>query len=164
MLAVEPRFPGAVLVTLLIAVILTIIPLSEPLAAWRPEWIALTLIHWALVIHDRASLFLAFALGLIIDTLYGSLLGQHALGFTLITYLAVRLGLRMNPEAIFQQAALLGAVLVLYLLINLWMQGVTGGKGSNNWLYWTPLLSSIVIWPFYRLLLGYFQTQRKALG
>ncbi len=163
MLSVEPRFPGAMLVTLLIAVILTIIPLNETLAAWRPEWIALTLIHWALVIHDRTSLFLAFTLGLIIDTLYGSLLGQHALGFTLITYLAVRLGLRMNPEAIFQQVALLGAVLVLYLLINLWMQGVTGKVGSN-WLYWAPLLSSIVAWPFYRLLLGYFQTQRKALG
>ena len=103
MLTVEPRFPGAVLVTLLIAVILTIIPLNETLAVWRPEWIALTLIHWALLIHDRVSLLLAFTLGLVIDTLYGSILGQHALGYTLITYLAVRLGLRMNPEAFFQQ-------------------------------------------------------------
>lgn len=163
MLTAEPRFPGAVLVTLLIAVILTIIPLNETLAIWRPEWIALTLIHWALVIHDRSSLFLAFIIGLIIDTLYGSILGQHALGYTLITYLAVRLGLRMNPEAFFQQVALLGAVLVLYLLINLWMQGVTGNS-INGWLYWAPLLSSSIIWPFYRLILSYFHTQRKALG
>lgn len=163
MLAAEPRFPGAVLVTLLIAIILTIIPLNETLTEWRPEWIALTLIHWALVIHDRISLLLAFVLGLIIDTLYGSILGQHALGYVLITYLAVRLGLRMNPEAFFQQVALLGTVLVLYLLINLWMQRVTGNANSN-WLYWAPLVSSIVVWPFYRLLLGYFQAQRKALG
>ena len=73
----EPRFPGAVLVTLLLAIVLTIIPLSEEIAAWRPEWIALTLIHWGLVIKDRVSLVVAFAVGLIIDTLYGSILGQR---------------------------------------------------------------------------------------
>jgi len=149
--------------SLLIAVILTIIPLGEQLSFWRPEWIALTLIHWALVIQDRVSLVMAFVVGIAIDTLYGSILGQHALGYVLVTYLSVRLGLRMNPEAFLQQTALLIATLGLYLLISLWVQGVTSNS-DGSWLYWVTLLSSIIIWPIYHALLGYFHTQRKALG
>jgi rod shape-determining protein MreD len=158
----DPRFPGAVLVTLILAMVLLVIPLGETLAAWRPEWVALTLVHWALIIRDRISLVMVFAIGLIVDTLYGSLLGQHALGYVLVTYLAVRLSLRMTPEAFMQQLALLFAILGVYMLASLWMLQVIGG-GNIGWLYWASLLSSIVIWPVYHSLLGYFHVQRKAL-
>ena len=106
---------------------------------------------------------MVFIIGLVVDTLYGSLLGQHALGYVLVTYLAVRLSLRMTPEAFLQQLALLFAILGLYMLANLWMQRVTGGGGPAGWLYWASLLSSIIIWPVYHSLLGYFHVQRKAL-
>ncbi len=158
----EPRFPGAVIVSLLIAIILTIIPLGETLSFWRPEWIALTFVHWALIIQDRLSLVMAFVVGLAVDTLFGSILGQHALGYLLVAYFSVRLGLRMTPEAFLQQFALLGVVLGLYMLINLWIQGVTG-NGSGGLLYWASLLSSLIIWPIYHALMGYFHIQRKAL-
>ncbi|MEZ5452392.1 MAG: rod shape-determining protein MreD [Thiothrix sp.] len=159
----DPPFPGAVLLTLLIATILAVIPLGEHLSFWRPEWIALTLIHWALIIRDRLSLVMVFGIGLVMDALYGSLLGQHALGYVLVTYLAVRLSLRMTPEAFLQQLALLFAIMGLYMLVNLWIQGVTGGGGQGGWLYWASLPSSIAIWPVYHSLLGYFHIQRKAL-
>ncbi|WML91965.1 rod shape-determining protein MreD [Thiothrix lacustris] len=158
----DPRFPGAVLLTLIFSIALSIIPLSESIALWRPEWIALTLVHWALVIRDRISLLMVFILGLVVDALYGSLLGQHALGYVLVTYLAVRLSLRMTPEAFLQQLALLFAILGVYMLANLWMQRVTTGS-SLGLLHWASLLSSIVIWPVYHSLLGYFHMQRKAL-
>jgi rod shape-determining protein MreD len=163
MLTREPRFPGAVMVSLLIAVILTIIPLNEQMSLWRPEWIALTLVHWALVIRDKISLVMAFVIGLIIDVLFDPMIGQHTVGYVLVTYLAVRLGLRMNPEAFLQQTALLIAVLVLYLITGLLIQGATNTH-AGGWLYWATLLSSIIVWPFYHGLLGYFHIQRKALG
>lgn len=158
----DPRFPGAVLVTLVIAIILTIIPLRDDIAFWRPEWIALTLVHWALIIRDRLSLVVAFIVGLLIDTLYGSILGQHALGYVLVTYFSVRLGLRMTAESFLQQFALLFAILGLYMLVNLWILRVTSDINSG-WMYWASLLSSLLIWPLYPFLLGYFQVQRKAL-
>lgn len=160
----DPRFPGAVLLTLLLALLLEIIPLAGWLDWLRPEWIVLTLVNWALVLRDRISLLLAFALGVLVDALHGSLLGQHAFGYVLATYLAVRLGLRMTPEAIMQQLALLFVILGLYLLASFWIENMTGGGGEGvGWLYWLPLLSSLAIWPFYRALLGYFHVQRKAM-
>lgn len=160
----DPRFPGAVLLTLILAMVLSLIPMGEVLSAWRPEWIALTLVHWALVVRDRVSLVMVFVIGLVVDTtLPGSLLGQHALGYVLATYLAVRLSLRMTPEAFMQQLALLFVILAAYMLANLWILRVVGGGGVNGWLYWAPLVSSIVIWPILHPLLGYFHVQRKAL-
>lgn len=159
----DPRFPGAVLLTLILAMALLVIPLGDSFAIWRPEWVALTLVHWALIIRDRISLVMVFAIGLIVDALYGSLLGQHALGYVLVTYLAVRLSLRMTPEAFMQQLALLFAILGVYMLVNLWMLQVTGDGTNLGWLYWASLLSSIVIWPVYHSLLGYFHVQRKTL-
>jgi rod shape-determining protein MreD len=115
------------------------------------------------VIRDRTSLLIVFVIGLVVDALYGSLLGQHALGYVLVTYLAVRLSLRMTPEAFIQQLALLFVIMGVYMLITLWIQRVTGGSVTVGWLYWASLLSSIVIWPVYHSLLGYFHVQRKAL-
>lgn len=159
----DPRFPGAVLLTLVLAMVLLVIPLGDSVAAWRPEWVALTLIHWALIIRDRISLVMVFAIGLLVDALYGSLLGQHALGYVLVTYLAVRLSLRMTPEAFMQQLALLFAILGVYMLVSLWMLQVSGNGANIGWQYWGSLVSSIVIWPVYHSLLGYFHVQRKAL-
>ncbi|MFN3786009.1 MAG: rod shape-determining protein MreD [Thiothrix sp.] len=159
----DPRFPGAVLLTLLLAAVLAIVPLGDYLSAWRPEWIALTLVHWGLVIRDRVSLVTAFVVGLLIDVLNGSVIGQHALGYVLVTYLAVRLSLRMTPEAFLQQIALLFPILGLYLLVNLWIYTVTGVSSLGGWQYWLPLLSSLAIWPVYHSILGYFHVQRKAL-
>lgn len=160
----DPRFPGAVLSTLVIAIILTIIPLGEYASFWQPEWVALTLVHWALVIRDRLSLILVFFIGLLMDvTLEGSsLLGQHALGYVMVAYFSVRLGLRMTPEAFLQQIALLAAVMGMYMLLNLWIQQVTGG-GPGGWLYWASLLTSLIVWPLYHAILGYFHVQRKLL-
>ena len=53
-----PRFPGAVLLTLVLAFLLTLIPLPEQYEVWRPEWFVLTFVHWALVIREKTSLVL----------------------------------------------------------------------------------------------------------
>ncbi|WP_020561050.1 rod shape-determining protein MreD [Thiofilum flexile] len=162
--AITPRFWGAVLVSMLLAVILSVVPLPEPLQMWRPEWVALALIHWALVLGHRVGLWMAFIIGLLMDVLHNSLLGQHALELVIVGYLAIRLGGRMTPEAYFQQFVLISAVLGLYMLLSLWIRGVTGyAQEGNTWQYWAPLLSSLLIWPLYQWLLSYFYIQKKGL-
>jgi rod shape-determining protein MreD len=44
----------------------------------------------------------------------------------------------------------------------LWIQGFTGNR-LGGLVYWQPLLSSIMVWPIYHALLGYFYIQRKIL-
>ena len=155
------RFTGAILLTLLIALALTILPLSEEWKLWRPEWIAMTLIHWTLLLPKKTSLLLAWFMGLIVDALYGSILGQHAFGYTLIVFMALRLRPRLLVDSFLHQIFLLTLALGTYLLINLWILGVSG-NAPEPWVYWAPVLSSVIVWPFYHYLLSRLFTENKA--
>ncbi len=159
---VSLRFTGAVVTSVIIAIMLTILPLPDAISAWKPDWIALTLIHWAIVLPRRISLLLAWFVGLLVDTLYGTILGQHALGFTIVLYFALRFSERINPLIIWQQIFMISIVLSTYLLINLWLLGVTGNS-PNTWAYWLALFGSLLIWPFWHKILGLFVVTRKHL-
>ena len=157
---VTPRFTGAILVSLIIAFVLTILPLSQQWVAYRPEWIALTLIHWGLVSPSKSSLLLAWFLGLMIDALYGSIIGQHTLGLTIVLFLTLRMRSRLLLDSIFQQLFLLCLVLGTYLLINLWILGITGNSPSG-WNYWLTVGTSLIIWPLYHYFLSIFHSTKK---
>lgn len=154
------RFTGAILLSLLIALALTILPLSEDWKLWRPEWIAMTLIHWTLLLPKKMSLLLAWFMGLLVDALYGSILGQHAFGYTLIVFMALRLRPRLLVDSFLHQIFLLTLTLGTYLLINLWILGVSGNT-PEPWVYWTPVISSVIVWPLYHYLLSRLFTEQK---
>jgi rod shape-determining protein MreD len=155
-----PRFTGAVWVTMLLAAMLNNLPFSGDWAVWKPDWVALALLHWALVLRQDSSLFMAFFMGLLTDVLSGSLLGQFALGYVLVSYFSVRLGLRMTPDAFIQQFALVFIVIGVFMLVNLWVSEIMG-QTSAGLTYWAPLISSLMIWPVYHWLLSYFYIPRK---
>lgn len=163
MMQVVPRFVGAVFLSLVVAVVLTIIPLSERLAIWRPEWVALTFFYWGLTLGPRVNLWLALFFGLILDVLHGSMLGHHAMELVMVAYFSVRLGLRLKPEAYFQQFFLIVVILGGYMLVNRLILGMTGLQGMVEGVqYWAPLLSSMMIWPLYQWLLSFFSIPKKS--
>ena len=156
-----PRFRGALIASILFALVLTLLPIPEALLKWRPEWVALTLIHWALVLPKHMGIVIAWVTGLLIDALYGSSLGQHALGFTIIVFITLRLRLRINPFTMTHQLTVLLIALGTYLLIKLWVLGFTGSSPSA-WLYWLSLPGSLIIWPvFHWGMLRLFMTNNR---
>lgn len=157
---VIPRFTGAIVVTLIIAFILTILPLRPEWILFRPEWLALTFIHWGLVSPNKSSLVLAWFVGLMIDAVHGSILGQHALGLTIVLFLTLRMRSRLLLDSFVQQIFLLCLVLGSYLLINLWILGITGNS-PEGWGYWMTVLTSLIVWPFYHYFLSFFQSTKK---
>jgi len=157
---VLPRFTGAIVLSLVIAFALTILPLSAEWVVFRPEWIALTFIHWGLVSPNKSSLLLAWFMGLMVDSLYGSIIGQHALGFTIVLFMTLRMRSRILLDSFFQQLFLLALVLGTYLLINLWILGITGNSPAG-WSYWFTVLTSIVVWPIYHYFLRMFHSRKK---
>lgn len=79
-----PKKP--VFITLLLAAVLDFIPLDDSLFFWLPEFSALILLYWALNRAEYIGTGCAFLLGLLIDVGTASLLGQHALSYTLMTF------------------------------------------------------------------------------
>ena len=156
----SPRFTGAIVLSLVIAFALMLIPIPEDWSVWRPEWIALTLIHWGMVSPKNASLMIAWFIGLLIDALQGSVLGQHALGYSIVLFMTLRMSPRMLVTGFFQQLFLLSIVLGTYLLVNLWILGITGNT-PPGWSYWYTVLSSLLIWPIYHYYLQIFHEKKK---
>lgn len=147
-----PRFRGAVIISILLAIILTLLPIPEELLKWRPEWVALTLVHWALVLPKKMGIIIAWFTGLLLDVLYVSSLGQHALGLTIIVFITLRLRLRINPYTLMHQLTVLLVALGSYLLINLWVLGFTGST-PVAWIYWLSLAGSLIAWPIFHWVL-----------
>lgn len=141
-----------ILLSFATAMLLAIVPLPDALRPLRPDWVTLTLIFWCLVLPYRVSVGSGFVAGLLLDTLNGTLLGQHALSLSLIAYLCVRLHQRIRVYPMWQQALTVMLFLTLHQLLTLWIDSVIG-RPMPSLAYWLPSLIGALLWPvIYHLL------------
>jgi rod shape-determining protein MreD len=144
-------------VTLVTALVFAIVPLPSVIAPYRPDWVPLVLIFWALMAPERVGLFTAFVMGLALDTLSGALLGQHALAMVTVVYLSVRFHLRIRVFPVWQLSVWVVFLLALYEFILFWVDGVAG-RSVPTIERWAPIVSGALVWPF---LLGYLASVRR---
>jgi rod shape-determining protein MreD len=85
-------------------------------------------------------------MGLLVDMLTGSLLGQHAMALTIVAYLTLRFHQRIRLFPIWQQALTVLVLLVLHQLLALWVSRFIGRPGPP-WFYWFPSLTGMIVWP-----------------
>ncbi|AOV18022.1 rod shape-determining protein MreD [Acidihalobacter aeolianus] len=156
------RNTGIVL-TLVIALTLSVIALPTALAILRPEWVAMTVIYWSMALPRRVGLGVAWITGLLLDVLTGSLLGQHALGLTVVAYLSIRAHQRVRVYPLWQQAIAVGVMLVVYRILLLWVYGITGHAPDQR-VYWLPVLTSMLLWPLIYLLLRHIRRRLQLTG
>lgn len=138
--------------TFIVALMLSLMPLPDWAAAFRPQWVALVLIYWSMALPHRVSVGIGWLVGLFVDVATGALLGQHALGFAIIAYLSVRLHQRVRVFPLAQQALVVTLILLPHMILGLWIRGITGHALDTGY-YWAPLISSAILWPWMFILL-----------
>lgn len=136
----------AIVLTLIAALALTILPLPEWAVWYRPEWLALAVIYWSMALPRHTGVGTAWVAGLFLDVSRGAILGQHALALALVAWLSIAFHQRMRVYPLWQQTLGVGTMLVPYLLLILWIKGITG-NAAGTWLYWMPLAASMAVWP-----------------
>lgn len=134
-------------ISLLIAFLLTALPLPHWVDDWRPAWVAMVLIYWCMALPERIGIGIAWCLGLLLDVQQGALLGQNALGLALIAYFVIQIHKRFRLFPLVQQSCLVGFIIIFYLLISSWVTGIMGIP-PKTWTYWMPAISSMVLWPW----------------
>ena len=151
---IKRRYPVKTIffATIFIAAILAILPVPHWFIPYRPEWIALILIYWSMAHSEEINIGTAWTIGLLADVLLGSLLGLHALCFSIIVYASIRFHARLRVSSLAQQMLFVGVILLPYMLIMLWVDGMLGRK-VNTIIYFTHIFSSILIWPWLFLFL-----------
>lgn len=156
--AVQSRWP--VVACVLLALTLSILPLPGALEAFRPDWVALTLIYWSLTLPRGFGLVAAWLAGLALDVLQGTLLGQHALALTVTLYFPLQFHLRLRVFPVWQLAATVMALLALYQFILFWVNGITDVSAAAVH-YWGPVLTGTLLWP---PLMAFLDNMRMRFG
>lgn len=147
---------GPMLITLAVAMLLTIIPLPAVVQMLRPYWVALVLIFWCLETQGLVRLGGAFLAGLALDLLTGSLLGMHALGLVILVYLVMRFRARLRFFPPWQQALSVLALLLNDRIILLWIVSLRGDPLPSASFWLAPVVSTLV-WPWVFLLLDRYR-------
>ena len=146
------RGTGVILITLSAALFLTILPMPQWAEEYRPPWVAMTLIYWALALPQRVGVFWAWSTGLVLDVTAGTVLGQHALSLSVPVYLAVELHARIRIFPLPQQAVSVWVLLLVERLLSLWVTGATG-RPTPTLLSWMPTFVGMLLWPWIFILL-----------
>ena len=140
-----------------LALAFAVVPLPGAVAAFRPDWVPLIMIYWALVTPERFGLLTALWLGLALDTLSGALLGQHAIAMLVVVYLSLRFHLRIRVFPIWQMTMTVFAMLAIYEFVLFWVDGVAG-RTVPYIERWAPVLTGALLWP---LILGTLDRVRQ---
>jgi rod shape-determining protein MreD len=154
---------SVVLGSLTVAVVLTLLPLPPYLEMLRPYWVALCMIFWCLETQRLISLGFAFTVGLALDLLTGSLLGQHALSLVIIVYLVVRFRFRLRFFPPWQQALSVFALLLNDRIILLWINSLRG-EPLPSFDFWAAPVVGTALWPWIFVLLDRYRGGMRRRG
>ncbi|PKG55751.1 rod shape-determining protein MreD [Shewanella sp. Choline-02u-19] len=133
--------------SLLVAMLFQIMPLPELVEAWRPDWLLLVIIYWAMALPHRYNILTAWVLGVMLDILLGATLGIRAFAMSVVVYVVVLHFQRLRNFPMWQQALLVATQVALYNLIVFWVQFVTDTANFDITLFY-PAFSSLIMWPW----------------
>ncbi len=94
---------------------------------------------------QRYGLLTALFMGLALDTLSGSLLGQHSLALLSIVYVSQRFHLRIRVFPASQLAMTVFGLLAMYEFMLFWIDGVAG-RSVPVVEHWAPVLTGTAMW------------------
>ena len=131
--------------------LLQLMPLPQALLPFKPYWLALILVYWALETPERVGLGLAFIVGLIGDALTGELLGEQALRLCILCFIILRFRSRLRFFPMWQQSLAL-FVLLLNDRVVLLMIRACAGEPSPPAAFWLAPVAGMLAWPWLFLL------------
>jgi len=132
------------------ALALAIVPLTDLLEPLRPPWITMAIIYWTMVWPRLCGPLTAFVMGLALDLLYGSLLGQHALSLTIVSFITLWFHLQIRIFPLWQLTVTAFLLMIVDAFIVFWTDGIAGGPdlGLARWsqpiaggLAWAPVMA-----------------------
>ena len=121
-------------------------------AAWTPDLLALVLVFWSVHQPLRVGIGTAFILGICVDVHQSSLLGQHALAYTVLSFLAIAIHRRLLWFSVPSQALQVLPLFVAMHVIELVLRLIGGGKFPGLWMLAPPLIEAL-LWPVASVLL-----------
>ena len=136
--------------TLAAAFIMNLLPWGR--TPWVPDFLALVLVFWNVHQPRKVGIGIAFLFGLLMDVHEASLLGEHALAYSLLSYGAISMHRRVPW---FGALGKMIHVLPLFLMaqvVTVLVRAVVG-SGLPGWSVLLTSLTTTLLWPLADVLL-----------
>jgi len=147
-------------ITFFVFLVAAIFPLPIMFNAFRPDWMMLVIFYWIIALPHRVNIGHAFILGLLLDLLLGSILGMHALVFSLLAYLTSINFQRIRNFTLVQTTLLLGLFILVSKVVLYWIASSIQEIILHRHYFWS-IFTSMVIWPWFFLLMRYLRVRFK---
>jgi rod shape-determining protein MreD len=152
-----PANPVFIWGSLVGALLLNMLPLGR--VPWLPDFLAIALVFWNVHQPQRIGVVAAFLFGLALDVHQATLLGQHALAYTALSFFAITIHRRLLwfkvPSQALQVLPLFAAAHAIELAIRM----LAGGAFPGPTVVLAPLFESL-LWPVVSVIL--LAPQRRA--
>ena len=154
LLPANPFFIG---LSLLLALGFNLLPLGRN--ASLPDLLALVLVFWNVHQPRRVGVGVAFLFGLLMDVHQGALLGQHALAYTLLSFVAITIHRRLLWFGVVEQALQIVPLFYGAHLVSLTVRLIAGDMFPGWGILVAPALEAL-LWPVVTVML--LAPQRRA--
>jgi rod shape-determining protein MreD len=152
-----PANPFFIWFSLLVAMMCNMLPVGR--VPWMPDFLALVLVFWSVHQPLRIGVGAAFLFGLAVDVHQATLLGQHALAYTTLSYFAITIHRRLLWFSVPSQAVQVLPLFVAAHAIEMAIRMLAGGSFPGPTILLAPLIES-ALWPIVSVLL--LLPQRRA--
>lgn len=152
-----PANPVFIWGSLLMALLANMIPVGR--APWMPDIVALALVFWSVHQPLRVGIGAAFVFGLAMDVHQASLLGQHALAYTALSFFAITIHRRLLWFTVPSQAVQVFPLFAAAHAIELAVRVLAGGVFPGFSILFAPVFEAL-LWPVISVLL--LAPQRRA--
>ena len=141
----HPATVRQVVLSFLLAFLLMLLPWSGPWLLLRPDFMALLLVYWTVREPMLMGGWIAFGLGIVADVSDSSTLGIHALGYSIIYFLAMYSRTRaLSFYAAKQMLHILPILFVSQLVTAL--AALALKLPSPGWLWWLQSPLTALFW------------------
>lgn len=155
LLPVSPLF---IAFSLVCAFMLNLLPWGRWVGA--PDFVALVLVFWGIHQPRKVGIGIAFCMGLLMDVHDATLLGENALAYTLLSYLAIMIHRRVLWFPIATQAMHVFPLLLLTQAIQVAVRFFVTGRFPGAFVFVESVIA-VILWPVITWLL--LAPQRRAV-
>ena len=132
---------------LLVAFVLTILPLPVMMMGFRPPWILILVLYVQFFLPNYFNITLLLFLGLCLDVLLSTVIGEHAFALILTTWFASGKARRFNFFSMVQQMMVVALCCLVYQLIIFLIDAFLG-YNTGLWMVIGTALLSMFFWPW----------------
>jgi len=149
LLPVKPLF---IAFTLIAALLANLLPWSGWLLAIKPDFVALIVLHWCILQPRRVGFTVAMLFGLAMDVADGSLLGQHALAYSMLAFAGIVLHRRVLSFTMKDQILHVIPLLLANDVIVLVIRKLAGGEFPGITYFFGSIIAGALWMPLCYLL------------